>query len=155
MLRLWCLMPLSTIFQLYCGASFIIGGNRRKPPTCRKYLTNLYHMMLYRVHLDWVGFELTTLVVIGSDCINSCKSNYHAITTTTIPYDKHKFNNTHLSSFFSQMSVDCACIELVPRLLYTWQLVSLMNLLNYIHAISICCSEVTLTYTLTLENYFA
>jgi hypothetical protein len=23
--------------------------------------------MLYRVHLDWVGFELTTLVVIGTD----------------------------------------------------------------------------------------
>jgi len=26
------------------------GGNQRKPPTCRKSLTN-YHIMLYRVHL--------------------------------------------------------------------------------------------------------
>jgi hypothetical protein len=25
------------------------------------------------------GFELTPLVVIGTDCIGSCKSNYHAI----------------------------------------------------------------------------
>jgi hypothetical protein len=25
--------------------------------------------MLYRVHLSWAGFELTTLVVIGTDCI--------------------------------------------------------------------------------------
>ena len=25
--------------------------------------------MLYRVHLTWVGFELTTLMVIGTDCI--------------------------------------------------------------------------------------
>ena len=33
----------------------------------------------------WSGFELTTLVVIGTDCIGSCKSNYHMITTTTIP----------------------------------------------------------------------
>jgi len=32
-------MPLSTIFQLYIVAvSFIGGGNRRKPPTCRKSL---------------------------------------------------------------------------------------------------------------------
>ena len=29
----------------------------------------LYHIMLYRVHPSWVGFELTTLVVIGTDCI--------------------------------------------------------------------------------------
>jgi hypothetical protein len=28
-----------------------------------------------------MGFKLTTLVVIGFDCIGSCKSNYHAITT--------------------------------------------------------------------------
>ena len=38
------------------------------------------------VHLERAGFELTTLVVIGTDCIGSCKSNYHAITTTTAPY---------------------------------------------------------------------
>jgi hypothetical protein len=38
--------------------------------------------MLYRVHLAWVGFELTTSVVIGTDCIGSYKHNYHMITTT-------------------------------------------------------------------------
>jgi len=32
-----------------------------------------------------VGFELTTLVVIGTDCMGSCKSNYHTITTTAAP----------------------------------------------------------------------
>jgi hypothetical protein len=43
--------------------------------------------MLYREHLVWVGFELTTLVVIGTDCIGGCKSNYPTITTmnTTAP----------------------------------------------------------------------
>ena len=30
-------------------------------------------------------FELTTFVVIGTNCTGSCKSNYHAITTTTAP----------------------------------------------------------------------
>jgi len=37
----------------------------------------LYHLIL------WVGFKLTALVVIGTDCIGSYKSNYHIITTTT------------------------------------------------------------------------
>jgi hypothetical protein len=29
----------------------------------------------------WAGFEHTTLVVMDTDCIGSCKSNYHTITT--------------------------------------------------------------------------
>ena len=39
----------------------------------------LYHIMLYRVNLTRAGFELTTLVVICTDCTGSCKSNYHTI----------------------------------------------------------------------------
>ena len=43
----------------------------------------LYHIMLYTS--PWSRFELTTSVVINADCIGSCKSNYHTITTTMIP----------------------------------------------------------------------
>ena len=76
---------ISVISWLY-SVSFIGGGNRstrRKPPTCRKSVTNLINIILYRVHLACAGFELTTLVLICTDCIGSCKSNYHTITTTT------------------------------------------------------------------------
>ena len=45
----------------------------------------LYHKMLYQVYLTMSGFELTTLVVIGTDCIGSCKSNYYMITTMKAP----------------------------------------------------------------------
>ena len=41
----------------------------------------LYHIMLYTP--PWSRFEPTTSVVLGTDCICSCKSNYHTITATT------------------------------------------------------------------------
>ena len=85
---LLCLTPLSTLFHLYRSVSFIGGGNRsdrRKHRHAVSHWQTLYHIMamLYRVHLDCEGFELATLVVIGTDCTGSCKSNYHTITTMT------------------------------------------------------------------------
>ena len=56
-------------------------------PECSEKTTvtdNLYHIMLYRMCLAWAAFELATLVMICTDCIGSCKSNYYTILTTTI-----------------------------------------------------------------------
>jgi hypothetical protein len=63
------------------AVSFIGGGTRRKSPTCRKSLTIFYQLMLCTS--PWEGVEPTTSVLIGTDCIGSCKSNYHTIMTTT------------------------------------------------------------------------
>ena len=46
-------------------------------------IDKLYYIMLYISH--WSRFELKTPVVIGTDCIGSCKSNYQTITITTAP----------------------------------------------------------------------
>jgi hypothetical protein len=38
---------------------------------------HIIYIMLYRVHLAWVGLELTMLVARRTDCIGSCNSNFH------------------------------------------------------------------------------
>jgi hypothetical protein len=40
-----------------------------------------------------MGFEFTTLVVIGTDCIGSCKSNYNTIKTTMVTKIKGRYYN--------------------------------------------------------------
>ena len=71
---------ISTIFQLYRGGWFYWW---RKPEYPEKTidLPEVYHIKLYRLHLTRMGFKLIMLVVIGTNCIGSYKSNYHTITT--------------------------------------------------------------------------
>jgi hypothetical protein len=63
------------------------------PPICHES-DNLYYIMLYLIHRAMSGTIPTTLVVIGTSCIGSCKSYYYTITTTTTSCTRSWCNTT-------------------------------------------------------------
>ena len=91
MVGLWCLMPLSTIFQLYRGCQFYWWRKSeylQKTMDLPQVTDKISHTVVSSTHRLSEIRTRTTLVVIGTNCIGSYKSNYHMIMTMTAPVNQ-------------------------------------------------------------------
>ena len=98
------------------AVSFIGGGNRstrRKPPTCRKPLTNCITWCCIEYTWPRAEFELITLVVICTDCIDSCKSNYRTATHSQRGNNPNKITASRCLRYIDfYIAIDLDCIKL-------------------------------------------
>ena len=78
------------------AVSFIGEGTGENHRSAMSHWQSLSHNAVSSTPIHEQVGELTTLVVVDTDCIGSCKSNYHKITTTTAPdrYGNNRQNQT-------------------------------------------------------------
>jgi len=84
-----CLMVFKATFNnisVILWQSVLLVEETRVPEENHRPVASHWQTLSHNVvHLAMSRFKLVTSVVVGTDCIGSCKSNYHAITTTMYP----------------------------------------------------------------------
>ena len=89
-----------------------VPGENHWPAT--SHWQTFYYIMLYTSR--WEGVEPTTSVVISTDCIGSCKSNYHTITATTAPFggDRILDSSAIFNFYFVAPYLIICTVDIVP-----------------------------------------
>ena len=88
-----------------------VPGNNHRPAASHWQI--LSHIVVSSTPRQWAEFELTTFVVIDTDCTCSCKFTYHMITTTTAPLAIHAqsvFNRVMSIIQWPYMMTDCLSV---------------------------------------------
>ena len=78
----WIRLKRKICMLLVSGTTLTESPRENHRPAASHWQT-LSRNVVSSTSFPWVGFKLTTLVVVSTDCTGSCKSNYHMITTTT------------------------------------------------------------------------
>ena len=108
-------MPLSTNISVISWRSLLLAEEAGVPgethrPAASQCQTISHNVVSSTPRHEWASNSTTTLVVVGTDCVGSCKSNYHTITTMMIPQ-----LHCHERDWNSQLVVvtttcTCSCI---------------------------------------------